>query len=60
MNRLRRNRPLELWQIVSIVITLIYVLFLIYPMFSILKESIIENGSFTLKYFTKFSATNII
>ena len=54
MNRLRRNRPLELWQIVSIVITLIYVLFLIYPMFSILKESIIENGSFTLKYFTKF------
>jgi len=49
-----RKRPLELWHLISIAITLLYLLFLIVPMFNILKESVYENGRFTLKYFIQF------
>lgn len=53
MKRLRK-KPLELWQMVSIVVTLVYVMFLIIPMIAILKESIVAEGKFTLKYFVQF------
>lgn len=53
MKRLR-NKPLDLWQLVSIMITLLYVLFLVFPMFSILKESIVDNGTISFKYFIRF------
>ncbi len=53
MKRLR-IKPLDLWQLVSIMITLLYVLFLVFPMFSILKESIVDNGTISFKYFIRF------
>lgn len=53
MKRLR-NKPLDLWQLVSIMITLLYVLFLVFPMFIILKESIVDNGTISFKYFIRF------
>jgi iron(III) transport system permease protein len=50
-----RRRPLDLWQIVSIMIMLIYVVFLIVPLFSILKESVVSSdGEISLQYFVKF------
>lgn len=54
MKRLRDNKLFDLWYMVSIMITLIYVLFLVLPMFSILKESIFHDGKISFKYFAQF------
>lgn len=51
---MKRHKQFELWQLVSIMITLVYVLFLIVPMLNILKESVIVNGNLTFKYFIQF------
>lgn len=53
MNGVRR-RP-ELWHVVSIGILSIYVLFLVIPLLSILKESVVgADGAFSLLYFRRF------
>lgn len=49
------RKQFELWHIISIGITAIYVVFLIIPLFNILKESVItSDGGFSLQYFTQF------
>ncbi len=49
-------RRKDIWFYISIGIFLLYVLFLIYPLFSLLKISIIDGdtGAFTLEYFVRF------
>ena len=45
----------EVWTWISLAVFFLYMLFLVYPMFSVLRESILgEDGSFSFKYFAKF------
>lgn len=49
------KRRLEIWSAISLGSLLLYLIFLAYPMFSILKESVQgESGSFSLMHFSKF------
>jgi iron(III) transport system permease protein len=49
------KKKLELWTAVSIVMFLAFLLFLAYPMFGLLKQSIMSaDGKITLEQFTKF------
>ncbi len=49
------RRQFELWHLISIGITLIYILFLVIPMLNILKESVVtEDGTLSFQYFIKF------
>ena len=47
-----KNR--DVWKLISIIVIILYALFLIYPLFQLLKESVIVDGSFTLKNFIEF------
>jgi iron(III) transport system permease protein len=60
MIRLKKKRtPLEVWNLIMFLILLGYVLFLVYPLFNLLKSSVLEgDGSLTLKYFRKFFSQN--
>jgi iron(III) transport system permease protein len=50
-----RRRTFDIWTVVYIAIFSAYVLFLLYPMYSILRNSVIgEAGSFSLEWFVKF------
>lgn len=50
-----RGRRLEGWHLVSLGILLLYTVFLILPLFNILRESVISrSGTFSLEYFVKF------
>ncbi len=50
-----KKRKFEIWTIVSIVLLASFLFFLVYPMFGLLKESVISpEGEFTLEQFTKF------
>lgn len=51
MKKTNRKDP---WTIVSIVILILYLLFLIYPMFNVLRRSVLEDGQFTLAHFKNF------
>lgn len=44
----------DIWKLISICIIVIYALFLIYPLFQLLKQSVFADGQFTLEYFLKF------
>ena len=44
----------DIWKLISICIIVIYALFLIYPLFQLLKQSVFVDGQFTLEYFLKF------
>ncbi|WP_276813409.1 ABC transporter permease [Faecalibaculum rodentium] len=44
----------DIWILISIGILLLYLLFLIYPMFSLLQQSVMGPEGFTLEYFQKF------
>ena len=49
------KKKFELWTAVSIVMFLAFLLFLAYPMFGLLKQSIMSaDGKITLEQFTKF------
>ena len=49
------GRKFELWHLVSIAIMLLYVLFLIVPMFGLLKQSVITaEGGVSFEYYVKF------
>lgn len=50
---------LDIWVIISIAIFLAYGLFLLYPLFSIAKQAVYINGSFSLEYFYKFFGKSV-
>lgn len=48
----------DIWKFCTIVILLLYAVFLLFPLVNLLKQSVIDaNGAFTLKYFIKFFTT---
>lgn len=50
----KRYRP-DVWTAVSLAILLLFALFLVYPLFGVLKESIVNGeGELTVEYFTRF------
>ena len=54
-----KKRKLEIWTVVSIVLLASFLFFLVYPMFGLLKESVISpEGNFTLEQFQKFFSKN--
>ncbi len=42
------------WTLISVLIFIFFFMFIVYPIFSILKSSIYENGAFTLENFRRF------
>lgn len=53
------KKRLEVWTAVSIILLLAFVLFLVYPMFGLLKQSVIgADGQFTMAEFAKFFSKN--
>ncbi len=49
------KRKLDVWHVISFVILGLYALFLVLPLFSLLRSSVInDNGQFTWEYFQKF------
>ena len=52
------KRRVDVWTFITIGISLIYIIFLVYPLLSLLKQSGIdkETGRFTLEYFRTFFA----
>jgi len=49
------KRKLEIWTLFTFALLALFIVFLIYPLFGILQQSVIdENGRFTLEQFHKF------
>ena len=48
------KKKFDIWTVISLAILGLYGLFLLYPLFRLLLESVFKNGAFTLEYFTKF------
>ena len=49
------KKKFELWTVVSITMMLAFLLFLVYPMFGLLKQSVINpDGTFSFQQFVKF------
>ncbi|HIX04876.1 MAG TPA: iron ABC transporter permease [Candidatus Fournierella pullicola] len=45
----------DVWMVISVVILALYALFMIYPLFMLLRNAVIDSGGqFTLDYFVKF------
>ncbi len=54
---MKNKKKIEIWSILTIVILLLFGLFLIYPLFGILKQSVRNaDGVYTLEQFSKFFA----
>lgn len=54
-----KNKKMEVWTAVSVILLLAFLLFLVYPMFGLLKQSVINaEGQFTLSEFSKFFSKN--
>lgn len=52
---MEKKKRLDPWVLVSLIILALYLLFLIYPMFNVLRRSVAdEQGHLTLQYFVKF------
>ena len=50
-----KNRKMDVWQVISFVILALYALFLIWPMLSLLRSSVInDEGRFTWEFFQRF------
>ena len=50
-----KHRKMDVWQVISFVILALYALFLIWPMLSLLRSSVInDQGQFTWEYFARF------
>lgn len=56
---MKNRKKIDVWVLISLGILLAYGLFLIYPLFSILKESVISNGQFTMEFFEKFFSKSV-
>ncbi|MDY3282106.1 ABC transporter permease [Dysosmobacter sp.] len=52
---MKTKRKFELWTVVSLVLLASFLLFLVYPMFGLLKQAVITpEGQFSLREFAKF------
>ena len=52
------KRKFEVWTVVTWIFLALFALFLVYPMYGILKQSVIgKDGQFTLEQFVKFFST---
>lgn len=52
---MKKTKKMDMWVVVSIAILCAYLLFLIYPMFNLLRQSVLtKGGEFTMEYFQKF------
>ena len=52
---MRKNRSrLEIWNFIAWGILALYVIFLVIPLFKVLKQSVVGKEGFTLQYFKKF------
>ena len=50
-----KKKKFELWTLVSLVLLAAFLLFLVYPMFGLLKQAVITpEGKFSLQEFVKF------
>ena len=50
-----KNRKMDVWQVISFVILALYALFLIWPMLSLLRSSVInDEGQFPWEFFQRF------
>ena len=56
MIRLKKKRtPLEVWNLIALSMLFLYLLFLVLPLFNLLKSSVIHSeGGVTFEYFKKF------
>lgn len=50
------HKKRDIWSVITIAILILYAIILIFPLFTILKESVVggEGGTFSLEYFEKF------
>lgn len=56
--RSRFNRP-DIWGLVTLLMLLLFFVFLVYPLWEVFKESVVDgDGQFTLQYFVDFFANN--
>ena len=52
---MRKNRSrLEIWNFIAWGLLVLYVIFLVIPLFKVLKQSVVGKEGFTLQYFKKF------
>ena len=55
-----KAKKFELWTLISILLLGTFILFLVYPMFGLLKQSVVTpEGEFTLQEFAKFKEVNL-
>lgn len=50
----KTGKRMDIWTVISLSILALYGLFLLYPLFKLLMESVYKNGAFTWQYFAKF------
>ncbi len=51
---LRSTKKRDIWKFVSFAVIALYAVFLLYPLFILLKQAVYSNGHFTLDAFAKF------
>jgi len=56
---MKNKKRLDIWIVISLGILAAYGLFLLYPLFCILRQSVMVDGNFTLAYFEKFFSTSV-
>ena len=49
-----RPKKFDVWSTISLVILALYIIFLIYPLVTLLQASVFKDGVFTWAYFQKF------
>ena len=53
-----KKRKFEVWSVITWVFLALFALFLVYPMYGILRQAVInKEGQFTLEQFSKFFST---
>jgi len=51
---MQARKKLDFWNSCALIILLLFGIFLVYPMFGLLKESVYVNGSFSMDAFSRF------
>ncbi len=51
---LRSTKKRDIWKLVSFAVIALYAIFLLYPLFTLLKQAVYSDGHFTLDAFKKF------
>lgn len=53
---MKKKKKFDFWVIASLVILGLYLLFMVYPLFKIVRQSVLDEktGEFTMRYFIKF------